>query len=144
MKCICMAREMGSSRLVYSINEGDYMELHPTATGKVLLAYAEEEFIKKVLDKTKLESFTPTTVVDKEAIRGELSKIRQQGYALNREGREAGVAAIAAPVFDFENKVPAALAIVGSAQRFTEENTPVLLEQLLNATRGMSRLMGES
>ena len=33
MKCICMAREMGLTRLVYAMNEGEYMELTPTAAG---------------------------------------------------------------------------------------------------------------
>ncbi len=58
-RCICMAREMGSSRLVYSINEGgDYMELTPTASGRVLLAYADDDFVEAVLSKAELVQFT--------------------------------------------------------------------------------------
>jgi DNA-binding IclR family transcriptional regulator len=144
MKCICMAREMGSSRLVYSINEGDFMELHPTAAGRVLLAYADEKFTEKVLSNSEMVRFTAATLVDRNQIKKELSEIRERGYAVNIEGREQGIAAIAAPVFDFENKVPAALAIVGPTHRFSDENSIVMLESLLNATREMSRLMGES
>jgi len=144
MKCICMAREMGSSRLVYSINEGDFMELHPTAAGRVLLAYADEKFTDKVLSKADLVRFTPATLVDREEIKKELVAIRARGYALNKEEREQGIAAIAAPIFDFENNVPAALAIVGPVHRFNVENSQVMLAALLNATREMSRLMGES
>ncbi|PLX94530.1 MAG: hypothetical protein C0619_02680 [Desulfuromonas sp.] len=144
MKCICMAREVGSSRLVYTINEGDYMELHPTASGRVLLAYADEQFTEKALDKAQLVRFTSATLVDKDAIRKELVAIRERGYALNREEREQGIAAISAPIFDFENNVPAALAIVGPVHRFNDENCKVMLESLLDATREMSRLMGES
>jgi DNA-binding IclR family transcriptional regulator len=144
MKCICMAREMGSSRLVYSINEGDFMELYPTASGRVLLAYADEKFTEKVLSRADLVRFTPATIVDKNEIKKELEAIRKRGYALNKEEREHGIAAIAAPIFDFENHVPAALAIVGPVHRFNGENSQVLLAALLNATREMSRLMGES
>ena len=144
MKCICMAREMGSSRLVYSINEGDYMELHPTAAGRVLLAYADEKFTDKVLNKADMVRFTPSTLTNKEDIKKELAAIRHRGYAFNREERELGIAAIAAPIFDFENKVPAALVIVGPIHRFNDENSKVMLAALLNATREMSRLMGES
>jgi len=57
------------------------------------------------------------------------------------EGRDQGIAALAAPIFDFENNVPAALAVVGAAHRFSSNS---MLEALLNATREMSRLMGES
>ena len=34
---ICLAREFGSSRLVFSINEGDPMQLHASAAGRVML-----------------------------------------------------------------------------------------------------------
>ena len=144
MKSICMAREMGSSRLVYSINEGDFMELHPTAAGRVLLAYADETFTEKVLNKADLIRFTPATLVDRNEIKKELMAIRERGYAINKEEREQGIAAIAAPIFDFENHVPAALAIVGPVHRINDDNTKVMLNALLEATRGMSRLMGES
>lgn len=142
-KCICMARNVGTSRLVYSINEGDYMELHPTAAGKVLLAYADEKFVGKVLNDTELTRFTAATVVDRDKILNELSLVRQQGFSLNMEGREEGIAAIAAPVFDFENKVPAALAIVGPVHRFAEENRAEMVNKLLAATKEISRLLGE-
>lgn len=143
MKCICMARQMGPSRLVYSINEGDHMELLPTASGRILLAYADDAFIEKVFRETEPVQFTPATIVDKEALRKELTRIRQRGYARNIEGREQGIAAIAAPIFNHENKVPAALAVVGPAHRFTDENQRVMLDSLLEITREVSRLMGE-
>lgn len=144
MKCICMAREMGPSRLTYAINEGDYMELHPTASGQVLLAYADEDFTAKALEKAEMIPFTPNTLVDKDAVCRELTNIRERGYAVSREGRELGIAAIAAPIFDFENKVPAALAIVGPVHRFSDDKIDFLLRELLTATREVSRLMGES
>lgn len=144
MKSICMAREMGHSRLVYSINEGDYMELTPTAAGRVLLAYAEPQFVDKVLTKTKLPRFTENTKVDVAEIREEMEKIKERGYGINNQEREEGIAAIAAPIFDFENKVPAALVVVGSAYRFKEEQIGFLRERLLAAAREMSRMMGES
>jgi len=52
-------------------------------------------------------------------------------------------AAIAGPLFDYENKVPAALAIVGPAFRFTEDRRQEFLGKLLEASGEMSRLMGE-
>lgn len=143
MRCICMAREMGSSRLVYSINEGDQMELLPTAAGRVLLAYADEKFTEKVLTEIDPVPFTPATIVDKDEIRKELLQTRKRGYALNIEGREEGIAAIAAPIFNHENKVPAALVIVGPVLRFTDENQKVMLQSLLEVTREISHLMGE-
>lgn len=143
MSCICMAREMGSSRLVYSINEGDQMELLPTASGRVLLAYADDRFREKALSEIDPVRFTPATIVDKDEITKELIEIRKRGYALNIEGREQGIAAVSAPIFDHENRVPAALAVVGPVHRFTGESLEAMIEALLKVTREVSRLMGE-
>lgn len=142
MKCICMAREVGGTRLVYAMNEGEYMELTPTAAGRVLLAYAEDEFVEKVLKETEYRKFTDKTIISIKKIRQELADIRKNGHAYNWEGREEGVAAIAAPIFDFEQKVPAAIAIVGPVHLFGEEHNEKLLQALNRATGEVSRLMG--
>lgn len=141
-RSICLVREYGPSRLFFAINEGDYMELHATATGRVLLAHADEEFRRNVLGK-KLEAITPATITDREKLEQECRAILVRGYGLNREEREPGVAAVAAPVFDFEKNVPAALSLVGPVQRFSEENLAGMIKKLLKATEDISRLLGE-
>lgn len=140
VKCICMAREMGSSRLVFSINEGDIMELIPSAAGRVLVAHTEPDFVNKVLER--VQKSNPT--VDTEKIKQELDWVREHGYCVDDQESEEGISAIAAPVFDYTNKVPAALVIVGPAFRFTEDRRQEQLGKLLEATTEMSRLMGES
>lgn len=144
MNCICMTREMGISRLVYAINEGDHMELRPTASGRVLLAYAEPEFVAKVLSQSPGVRHTDKTRVDRKDIEETLVLIRERGYDINIEELEQGISALAAPIFDFDNKVPAALAIVGPAHRFAGENQERMLQQLLTTSREISRLMGEA
>ncbi|MDF1526176.1 MAG: IclR family transcriptional regulator [bacterium] len=142
-RSICLAREYGPSRLFFAINEGDFMELYATATGRVLLAHAPADFRNRVLG-SKLEAITPATITDAAWLKGECRAILERGYSLSREEREPGVAAIAAPVFDFEKKVPAVLSLVGPVQRFSEENLPGMIEKLLAATGDISRLMGEA
>ncbi|SDO57101.1 IclR family transcriptional regulator [Desulforhopalus singaporensis] len=143
MKCICMAREVGTTRLVYAINEGEYMELTPTAAGRVLLAYADESFVEKVLEQAEYKKFTEKTIVSVDTIRQELIEIRKRGFAFNMEGREEGVAAIAAPIFDFEKNVQAAVAIVGPVHLFNkEEYEQRLLPPLQDSAGEISRLMG--
>jgi len=139
---ICLAREYGPSRLFFAINEGDFMELHATATGRVLLTYASADFRNRVLG-LKLESITPATITDKGWLDEECRATLERGYSVSREELEPGVAAVAAPIFNFEEKVPAVLTLVGPVQRFSEENLPGMIEMLLTATVDISRLMGE-
>lgn len=143
-KCLCVAREFGSSRLVFAIHEGDYMHLHATAAGRILLSYGPEDLKTKFLSNPNLEKFTPSTIVDPQRLRDELDAIRERGYAVNKEERESGIAAIAAPLFDHENKVDAALAVVGPSQRFSDSRCIEIQNKLLTATRKISELLGAS
>jgi len=138
----CLAREYGSSRLVFSIQEGDKMELHASAAGRILMAFGPEGLSDKILSQPKLEKFTSETITDSAKLAEELFTIKQCGYAINRGERELEVAAIAAPLFDYDNKVESALAIVGPVQRFSMDSEKDILKNLLGATERISELLG--
>lgn len=138
----CLARELGSSRLVFSINEGDHMHLHASASGRIMLAYGSEELRDQILGVERLERFTPLTKVDPQKIKAELSEIRKRGFAINMGETELEVAAVAAPVFDHEQTVSSSLAVVGPVQRFSDERFPGIVENLLDATRRISKSLG--
>jgi DNA-binding IclR family transcriptional regulator len=138
----CLAREYGTSRLVFAIQEGDHMQLHASAAGRVLMAYGSDELRDKVLGVKRLERFTPTTVISKSKIRKELKEIQKRGYDINRGERELEVAALAAPIFNHDRKIEAALAVVGPVQRFSDEHIPDILKKLLESTRNISMLLG--
>jgi len=143
MQCMCMARELGSSRLVYSISEGDNMAIAPTASGRALIAFAEDAFIEQVLAEAG-NADSAGASLKLEEVKRDLLAIREKGYAINKKGIEMGTAAIAAPIFDIDHNVVAALAIVGSVHRFGDEQCDQFVDSLLAATSEMSRLMGES
>lgn len=139
---LCLAREFGSSRLVFAIQEGDRMHLHASAAGRVLLAYGTEALRERVLSVEQLERFTPMTMVDPQKVKAALSKIRTHGYAINRGETELEIAAIAAPIHNHEGEVKAALAVVGPVQRFSEDRFDDILKSLLDATDRISNLLG--
>lgn len=138
----CLAREYGSSRLVFSIAEGDSMELHASAVGRVLLAHGPQELVQSILNKPTLEKFTSKTIINPAKLKKELALVKKKGYAINRGETEPEVAAIAAPIFNYENKVESALAIVGPIQRFSEERETAILENLFKASSKISTLLG--
>ncbi len=142
--CFCLAREFGSSRLVFSISEGDTMQLHASAAGRVLMAYGTPELNKEILEAEPLEKFTPLTMVNKKKIKTELAAIKKRGYAINKGERELEIAAIAAPIFSHDNQVNACLAVVGPEQRFSDERIPELLNGLKKSTARISELIGGS
>jgi DNA-binding IclR family transcriptional regulator len=140
-KRLCLVRERGTYPLRYAISEGETYELHAGASGKVLLAYASDEFRHKILNNN-LKKITPSTIVERDRLGKEFETIREQGYAFSRGELVPEVAGMAAPVFDHENNVCGAMAVAGAEQRFTAERRQDMLKNLLSSAQKLSRLLG--
>ena len=140
-KRLCLVRERGPSPLQYAINEGEVQELYAGAGGKLLLAFASETFQIEIIQR-KRQKFTDQTITDPDALLKELKIIRQQGYAFSKGELVSEVAGLAAPVYDYEGQVCAALNIAGPTQRFGTERCKKMLSQLLDAAQQLSLLLG--
>ena len=139
--CICIAREVSDARLVFTINEGDTIELPPTAAGRVLLAYADANFQREILRTSGQKKFAKHTKTAQTDIEKELNSICENGYGFNEQELEVGISAISAPVFNYANEVTAALAIVGPRQRFIGKEKKALIAELLKTTEQISGLV---
>jgi len=87
------------------------LPLHTTGVGQVLLAFASDDFIEKVL-ADGLTPHTPYTITDPDLLRACLAEIRRTGYAVTNEEMTLGSCSVAAPVRDAEGRVFAALSLV--------------------------------
>lgn len=140
---LCLVREKGTHPLRYAINEGDTMVLHAGASGKLLLAYAPESFRNEILGRT-LEKITHTTIIERHRLEKEFENIRSLGYAFSKEEMVPEVGGLAAPVFDHNNHVCAALTISGPIQRFTAARLKDMVQSLKSAARKLSMLLGQT
>jgi DNA-binding IclR family transcriptional regulator len=138
---LCLVRETGPSPLHYAINEGQSLELHAGAGGKVLLAYAPQALRQQVLGQS-LPRITPLTIVERERLESDFAAIRAQGYAFSSGELVAEVAGLAAPVFDGDNQVCAALTISGPKQHFGAARRQEMITHLLATARQLSFLLG--
>ena len=121
---------------------GRGLPIHCTATGKAFLAFAEPVEVDAILS-SKLKRYTPQTIVNPDLIREEFKTIRSKGYATSREEFEAGITAVAAPVFNRKGKVEAVIAIPGPSYRIPDERMTVLGEAVSSAARTLTaRLRG--
>lgn len=140
-KRICLARELGPSRLHYAIKEGEVLPLAAGAGGKVLLAYGSPELREEVLSQG-LERVTPATIVKRDQFADELNTVRLQGYAISVGELVYEVGGVAAPIFDHDQKVVAALVVAGPIQRFSDGLYKAKLNDLLDACRQLSHMLG--
>lgn len=108
---------------------------HSTALGKVLLADLDERTILRIVQARGMPRFTPATLVNEAALVVELEKVRVQGFALDNLENELDGRCVAAPVFDANRKVIAALSISGPLPRMTLARTRTFLKPLTEACR---------
>jgi DNA-binding IclR family transcriptional regulator len=77
---------------------GRTLPAHCTSTGKVLLAELAEPELRQLLPDERLQRITSRSIGSRAELEAELSRIRERGYAINREESEEGVASVAVPI----------------------------------------------
>lgn len=105
-------------------------EMYCTSIGKAMLAFLDEAAVQAVVKKG-FTSYTPYTITTEEGLRAELEAIRLRGYALDNMEHENGIRCIGVPVFNYANKLTAALSISGPSLRISDERIPELAGLLL-------------
>ncbi|WP_439592934.1 IclR family transcriptional regulator [Microbacterium sp.] len=113
------------------------LPLHASSSGLVLLAYADQTLQARVLEQ-RLTRLTPSTIVDRTALRRKLAEIRTLGHAIAPGYIEEVSTGVAVPLHDETGLVVAALSVVLPRETPTE---PPLAE-LYRAARDIERALG--
>lgn len=121
---------------------GKKAPIHCTGVGKAILAYQEEEEIERLLSSADLEPHTEYTMTDKDQIKQKLKEIREQGYALDDEEIELGLECVAAPIFNHQGKVIAAISCASPKIRLSEGKLAEVIAGVKQAAAKISHNMG--
>jgi DNA-binding IclR family transcriptional regulator len=99
---------------------GGVYPMHAVSDGKLFLAFASEEDVERNL-KQPLQRFTRNTLATPAALRKELRAIRKKGYAWTNGEYDEDIAGVAAPVFDSDHRIVAAVCLFGPMFRWPKE-----------------------
>lgn len=124
---------------------GQHLKLYCSAMGKIYLAYEENsEYLNNYWQahRNTIEQLTPNTVTDLAMMEKELSEIRQEQFAMDREENELGVVCIAAPVFDYLNKVDYAISVSMSIYKLQRQGIQFFLDEIKQAAQNISKELG--
>lgn len=114
---------------------------HCTALGKVLLAYGSEDQLKAVVARG-LSRLTSKTITQPERLVSELKRVRERGYAVDDEEFYRGIRCVAAPVFDEDATITAAMSVSGLITHVTYDRLPQFVEAVMHAARELSQQLG--
>jgi DNA-binding IclR family transcriptional regulator len=115
---------------------GARMPLYVGASGKILVAYAPHHVQEYIFS----DPHWPDSIV-KDQFRFKLQAIKKQGYATSFEEREAGTAAISAPIVNRKGECVAALAVSGPSGRMTQDKMKQFAPFVVEAASRMGKML---
>ena len=103
---------------------GKKLPLHSSGVGKALCAWLPDDKVAQMLPDEVLPRFTDTTITSKTALMAELARIRERGWAFDNAEDSPGIFCIAAPVFNRNHQVIAAISISGVDLQMPQARIP--------------------
>ena len=126
-----------------SINVGTRFPAYATSMGRVLLAALDD--LDGYLARAEIRPLTPRAIASPEALRTELEKIREQGWALVDQELEEGLRSIAVAVHDSGGRVVAAVNVSAHASRASKDTVrKVMLPPLLRTAANIEADLGRA
>jgi IclR family pca regulon transcriptional regulator len=128
---VFVARAATRRILSVEVSVGSRLPAAATATGRVLLAAADDTTRAAFLAGATLSPHTRRTIVDRQSLAAELERVRTQGHAVVDQELEVGLRSLAVPVRRPDGVVVAALNVGVQAGRvdtrtMVKEFVPVL------------------
>ena len=139
---LCLKAVSGPHFIRATFGTGSRMPIYAGASGKVLMAFSPDSFLKKVIRETSLNRITPLTLTEPAKLRAELTKIRKRGWAISRGERVPSAVTISVPVLGNNEALVCSLSTSGPADRFSEKITPENIRILQLAGKKLSIEVG--
>lgn len=131
----------GTMAIEIGVRPGSHLPFHASAQGKIFLAFGPKHLMAD-LRASELRRMTDNTIVSVAKLEQEIERVRAQGYALAPEETLLGINTLAAPVFNHEHRLVAAVAMVGSIQHISPTATPTQIALIQDLAQTVSRSLG--
>jgi IclR family KDG regulon transcriptional repressor len=113
-----------------------------SSLGKCLLARYSGEELERIMGGTRFQTYTARTIPTLEALKEQLRRIRDQGWAMDDQEYTVGHMCVGAPIYDYRGEIIAAVSASGTSAVLTPEYLPVVIEEVKQTARQISKCMG--
>lgn len=139
---VCIERLESPQTVRIVARVGRKLPLYAGSAGKVILAFLPAGRQEAYFHSVPLEPLTSKTMVDPAVLKAELKKVVEQGCAVSFGEWIEDAAGVAAPIFDQNGNVFAAISISGPIQRFNHENVSYYCTEVKRIAARISEGMG--
>lgn len=144
LEIVYVARNAVSRIMSAAIGVGTRLPTAVTSMGRVLMANAPVALREDFLQQVDLPALTHFTITDRDALRAELDRVREQGWSLVDQELEEGLRSMAAPVRDASGRVVAAVNVAAPARRELAAGRSEFLDPLLAAAAAIERDLAQA
>lgn len=117
---------------------GSHGPAYSTSLGRAMLAFLpEEQWLARL--PSQLSARTPHTLTSHAALRHELARTRQRGYAVDLGENEEGACCLGAPILDHHGQPLAAISLSAPASRLIDELVPVVAQAVVETAAAISQ-----
>jgi IclR family transcriptional regulator, acetate operon repressor len=120
---------------------GTRRPMNCTSLGKAFLAFLPEAEREERLSRMTYARRTPHSLLTADALRPELERTRDRGYAIDDVEVEDGVSCLGAPILDYRGRPMAAISIAGPAERMPGKR-PTVAPLLVRTAATISTRLG--
>jgi sugar lactone lactonase YvrE/DNA-binding IclR family transcriptional regulator len=116
---------------------------YASGAGKAILAHLDPLVRAQMLNRLKLQRFTPNTITDPAALAQQLDLTKARGYSVSVEEQHVGVSSVSAAILDHRACAIGAIAIVGPSYRLGLDRLHLLGRDVMEAARRISGNAGQ-
>ncbi|PIT74905.1 IclR family transcriptional regulator [Limnohabitans sp. G3-2] len=131
---VFIAKAAGGNAMFHSIQVGARLPAHATVLGRTLLSDVDMKDLAALYPEKTLPAYTPKTPTNLHDLKVLIDQDRDKGYGVSMGGYETGISTIAAPVFDGQGRVTAAISISVPSQRIEDDALMPLVELVKTAS----------
>jgi IclR family acetate operon transcriptional repressor len=140
---VYLAKVEGSKPYQMASRVGMQIPLHCTAIGKSVLAHLPDAELAAVLEPAEPGTSTQrVSAVRMRALRNDLARVRERGYAIDDEENEPNVRCVGAPVHGPDGSAIGGISVSGLAFMLTLEQANELGPQVIACAQRVSAALG--
>lgn len=140
---VCSALTESPRPLRLFVRIGQDMPLHAAASARVLLAWRDQDEVRRMLGEQPLRAFTPGTPTSVEEVLRHLATVRSRGFDISESELDHDVWAVSAPVRASTNEVVASVTLAAPGQRLRSADDRAAAAALIrSAAAAMSADLG--
>lgn len=121
---------------------GRRLDVNCTGVGKALIAFLPEDEFDRLVRAKSFARHNDRTIISIGAMKRELARVRQLGFAFDDEEDEIGLRCVGAPIFDATQKTVAAVSVAGTTHQIPVERVSALASIVKQAAEETSARLG--